>query len=523
LVKFPAFSKVNRVRFLFPGLFTAVFLTHLVWEIFDDRPPVWDMAYHQLMGWRHLEAWLEGTLMQQFYHLSSYYPPLYYLVEATVLRVTGDTQFLPLLANFPGLLMTSLFTFLIARRLMGVVAASLAGILPLLLPLVAWTSRESLLDVSLTGLVAASVWVIIRSDLLMKAWSSVLLGLFMAAGMLVKWTFAPFMVFPVVFALLVSKDRVTTLGRFLVALLIAVPPVAAWYLPNLGLLMERFQATAAAAALEGDPSLMSPLAWIYYLRSLASYYLFLPLVLVLAAGLVHFLHWEEDEHPHFTLALTVVWLGGGLVLLTLLEAKDPRYIMPLASPLAILLVYPWREKPRWLLAIGAIAALQFLTVSFNVLGNPVRLAVWDLPEEEAYRSVRQEWVLYQTSYFGVVGPPQRENWGYAEIRAALPDPSRVGFVPDTARFHPAALELFAVRHGHDLEVLRLGGTPIADEIIRQFDYVVGKTGDQGISYITPYNEEVYRRLEEMNWPVVQSLELPDQSEARVWRNPTRSP
>jgi hypothetical protein len=212
-----------------------------------------------------------------------------------------------------------------------------------------------------------------------------------------------------------------------------------------------------------------------------------------------------------------------LVLMTLLEAKDPRYIMPLVSPLAILLVYPWRGKPKFLTVVGALAVFQFFTVSFNVLGSPVRVALWDLPEEEAHRSVRQEWVLYQTSYFGVVGPPESEDWGYAEIGAVLPEESKVGFVPDTTRFHPAALELFAVRRGHDLEVLRLGISPVADEIIRQFDYIVGKTGDQGISYITPYNEEVYRRLEEMNWPVVQSLELPDQSEAKVWQNPTRSP
>ena len=185
LVKLPSF-KVEPARLLFPGLFLTVFLTHLVWELFDDRPPVWDMAYHQLMGWRHLEAWLEGNLTQQFFQISSYYPPLYYLFEAVVLRIAGDTRFVALLANLPGLVMTSLFTFLIARRLMGLGAASLAGILPLLFPLVAWTSRESLLDLTLTGLVAAGVWVIVKSDLLNKAWSSLALGLIMAAGMLMR-------------------------------------------------------------------------------------------------------------------------------------------------------------------------------------------------------------------------------------------------------------------------------------------------------------------------------------------------
>jgi hypothetical protein len=53
------------------------------------------------------------------------------------------------------------------------------------------------------------------------------------------------------------------------------------------------------------------------------------------------------------------------------------------------------------------------------------------------------------------------------------------------------------------------------------DWVIGKTGDQGISYITDFNDEVYSALETLRWPLVNSWDLPDGSRALLWRNPSR--
>ena len=51
------------------------------------------------------------------------------------------------------------------------------------------------------------------------------------------------------------------------------------------------------------------------------------------------------------------------------------------------------------------------------------------------------------------------------------------------------------------------------------DYMVEKTGFQGLSFITHFNQEVYRRLETEGWSVVASWDLPDQSQAILWRRP----
>ena len=96
----------------------------------------------------------------------------------------------------------------------------------------------------------------------------------------------------------------------------------------------------------------------------------------------------------------------------------------------------------------------------------------------------------------------------------------VGFVPSLSHFHPEALKLHALRAGVSLQVRRLGDNTDSVDAINSLDLVVGKTGFQGLRYITGLNNEVYRRLKEEGWHEVQSWDLPDQSQARLWANPS---
>ena len=60
-----------------------------------------------------------------------------------------------------------------------------------------------------------------------------------------------------------------------------------------------------------------------------------------------------------------------------------------------------------------------------------------------------------------------------------------------------------------------------EEKIREAQWVIGKTDDQGISYITRYTDRVYEFLETQNWPLVKSWSLPDGSRLLLWRTPSR--
>ncbi len=518
-----------RTGFLWFALGLAVvLLVHVVWTLLDDTPPIWDMAYHQLMGWEYLRAWNEGRLWHDFASLSTYYPPLYYLVEAVVLSFLPHSALLVVLTNLPGLLLLSYCTYRLSLRFMDPFSARFAGLAPLLFPLVAWTSREALLDTSLSGFVALAALLLVRSHWLEKRGWSLLFALACAAGMLVKWTFVLFLVPPVLYALWSAGDRKKSVLGLLDGAILATPLVFAWYLPNLQSLITRFHATSSVGNLEGDPGLGSVLAWVYYARCLSSYYLYLPLTLVFIYGTWRTVRRRQKKRganevqAKLPVSFLWWWLGAGIVLLTLLHAKDSRYVMPLVVPLAILLIYPWRHRKGWVLGIVALAFLQFLSVSFDFFGQPVKIAFFEVANDPDYQSMRQEWVLYESSYYGIVGPPRKENWHFREMAAALPASAKVGFVPDMAFFHPAALQLYGVWRGARFQVRRLGIAEPSPEDLNQVGFVVGKTGKQGIPYITSYNGEVYKQLEALKWPIIGNWNLPDGSRAMLWRNPIRS-
>jgi 4-amino-4-deoxy-L-arabinose transferase-like glycosyltransferase len=495
---------------------TVILTIHAVWELLDESPAVWDMAYHQLQGWRYLAAWQDGRFFEQFSALSPYYPPLYYLQEAMVLRVFPATQFLAWLANLVGMLLLSFSSYRLAALFMKPAVAVATGWLPLLFPLVVWTSRTSLLDLPLAGWVAASGYLLVKSNFLQDRSWSLGFGLACAAGSLTKWTFGLFLILPMAHVLIYSPHRRKTLLHLAFASCLALPLVLLWYFPNLESLMERFQMTAQAAVREGDPGWDHLLGWIYYPRSLASYYLYFPLTVLGVYGVTIAGRQRQGIHQRLFQFLWW-WLLGGLFFMTLLPAKDPRYIMPLACPLAILLVAPWRQRDAWVIGILVLAFLQMLSVSFLI--PPLKIVLFEGVQDTDYRSIRQEWVLYQSHYFDIAGPPRREDWGIEKILDAVGTSGRVGFLPDAARFNPVTFELSAVQRKAELEVIFLWVSQPSAESLSELDFVIGKTGSQGLSYMAAWTQPTYRLLDELNWPLVDTWLLPDQSRAQLWRNP----
>ncbi len=501
--------------------FLVILGVHALWHSLNRMPPAWDMAYHQHMGWDYFEALRHGRLLEEFARLSDYYPPLYYLIEAGVYAVFGATRWISFFANLPALFLIGYFSFRIAWEVSRSVEAAFAGHVALLLPLVAWTSRESLLDPTLTGLVALALFVLVRSRSFEDRYWSWVFGIVAAAGLLLKWTFIVFILPAAVWTFFHSSDRRRSMRNRLEAVLIAAPLVFWWYLPNLTSLYHRFQLTTAGASWEQDPAVWSWLGWIYYPRCLASYYFFLPLTLVFLWLVPHLLT-GNDAHARPVFRLMIVTLVGGLILLGLLKAKDPRYVMPLTVPLSVLLVTALTGRRRLFVAVGGWAFLQFLLVSFAVPLVPHKVALFAIPGDTDYISMRQEWVLFESNYFGVTGPPKSQDWHYLDLLEKIDPASTVGFVPDAAFYHPGALSLRAAQAGIPLQVDRIGLTEGWTKRLERVDWVVGKTGDQGISYITRFNSEVYGALETLKWPLEASWDLPDGSQARLWRNPSRS-
>ena len=194
-------------------------------------------------------------------------------------------------------------------------------------------------------------------------------------------------------------------------------------------------------------------------------------------------------------------------------------ILLLATPLAILTLMPWNRRRGVATAVMIWASLQFVDASFSLPWGRVKLAFNELKEDPDYQGLQREWVLYQNHYFDVAGPPVRQDWVLGEIVNALPETARVGFMPDLARFHGTGLALEARRRGRDLPVFKIGNDARWLEFLDRVDYMVSKTGHQGISFITGYNAAALAEIQQRGWPLVDEWPLPDGSNAQLWRNP----
>ncbi|MEE2822515.1 MAG: glycosyltransferase family 39 protein [Acidobacteriota bacterium] len=514
----------NTPLILFIAFFALIMGIHIIWEFRTDMPPIWDAAHHQLKGWEYWQALQAGTLWETFSNISTHYPPLYYVQEAITLSVFAPNQFVPLLSNFLGMFLLCYCSFGIASFCMKQNVAIWAGLLTLLFPFVAWTSRISLLDGAMAGWVAAAAYCLLKSEWFeVKGWT-LGFGLACAAGTLTKWTFPIYILLPLFFVLIQSKNRKNSLINLMDAMILTIPLIFLWFLPNLSDLLDRYPTTVQTSLIpwqpyprHGEPGLTTILGWIYYPRAISSYFLFLPLTVAFVWSAIFSLK-NRGDIPS-SVRFLWWWLLGGILFLIFVTPKDPRFALPLAPPLAILILYPWRKQKRWICGIFLFAFVQFLSVSFESPLHPTKIALFETSDSD-YQTIQQEWVLYQSHYLEVAGPPRRENWRFEEITKSMEDAQVVGFVPSVSHFHPEALQLHAFITGLDLQVRRIGDNINSVTAIDSLDVVVGKTGFQGLSYITGFNDEIYRRLKETGWHKIKVWDLPDQSQAELWKNPS---
>ena len=506
---------------------TLVVIVHWVWEAFNDTPPIWDMAHHQLMGWLYLDAFREGRLLAEFASISSSYPPLYYLQEALVFHFFPESDLQIQLVNLPVLVVTAWATYKIAVYYLSPSQASWAATVSLAFPAVAMVHREALLDGLLSAWVVVALWLVLRSDLFQNRSWSIVFGVVCGLGMLTKWTFPVYVCLPALFALWASPQRGRSILNLVCAGLAALPLFLSYYLPNLAALLSRYPTTNQTGLIpwqpyprHGEPGLNNVLGWIYYPRVVASYFLYLPLTVLFLWGWWRSRRAGQGSRP--SPALLWVWLVSILVLLIFVTPKDPRFALPVAAPLAILLFYFWQDRPRVGVSMTAIAVFQLVAFSWPLFG-PVKIALFELKGDRDYQSLQREWVLFSNHYFGLVGPPVVEDWKAREIVESLPDGSRVGVLPSLARFHYGALQLEAVRKKRRLSFLDFGEHPAWAESLARLDFVVAKTGHQGISFITRYNTEIGQSIRRAGWTLEGRWELPDAAVAEVWKKPSRAP
>jgi len=179
----------------------------------------------------------------------------------------------------------------------------------------------------------------------------------------------------------------------------------------------------------------------------------------------------------------------------------------------------WRDRRGVLQVIVALAVVQFLLVSFSIPMTPPKLALPRGETDQDFQAIQYEWVAFQPEYFGIAGPPRREDWRLSEMATKIPQGATVGVLPELPRFNVNGLALQAARVGRHWECLALGDRDDWQKRLDELDFVISKDGYQGLSFITQWNHVIGEKLMSGGWELVEQWSLPDGSVARLLKRP----
>lgn len=249
----------------------------------------WDRPRHLIESLVYNDILRQVDLTSLFRALtySGYYPPLFHLSMVAFYKLFGVSMDVAAMANVVYVVVLLISAYGIGREIGGRGVGILAAFITSSLPMVFAMSRYTYIEFALTAVVALSIWLLLLSRGFSSKPHSLLFGLSVGLGLLIKWTFALF-VFP---ALIVVILRAGLSSRFRQELR--------------GLSADRTWLAVSVAL-----GLMLTLVWylpnVQRVAELPLRHLLLPISWLLFAGLVWLL--KQPDRPTINL-LSGLWLG----------------------------------------------------------------------------------------------------------------------------------------------------------------------------------------------------------------------
>ncbi|MGL5058821.1 MAG: phospholipid carrier-dependent glycosyltransferase [Microcoleus sp.] len=515
------------------------------WFAVDRSVPAWDQAEYLNGALNYLEVlqhpqWFSGEWWTNFWLLSTKIPPLIFIATVPFLQFfgTGDDRATLVHLLFSAILLASVYGLGVKlfNRQVGFWAAAICVLLPGLYrfrlqflldyPLTAaitltffcltmWKGvADVVADVADGGLTGSNVWNVAdvrnkEKDRILSLspspppplspspslplspssflWS-IALGISLGLSILVKHTTVLFLLTPIAW-LVVGNVRQKAWGRLaqlVGALLLSVAVFGPWAKTNwLLILTGGKRATVDSAIAEGDPSLSSIDAWIYYWNHLPEHVSW-PLLLVPLTGALFYAieHFKSSEkptifakinwanYPFNSLSwLAVFWVGAYLIN-SLNINKDDRYVLPYLPVLAIFLAYcltlwpaRWGRQIRWgTIGLAIVTMLFHMWPIAGALGHSFVQAI--SPGNSSYPYLGKEW-------------PHREV--IAEIIDTQPFlQSTLGVLPSTPEINQHNLNYYGSLANSQVYGRQVGtNVKEVPQDVRSLSWFVTKTGSQG--------------------------------------------
>lgn len=373
--------KINKIILLLLSLWIFHVIANLIYLKIDTTPPIWDPACHSLQSIKIFDIinspdlTFKNDLKAEIVGCTRIYPPLVYLIIYPFYKIFGTTTDVAvgvISLVFYLILILSVYKIgeLVSKKQwVGLLAAFLVTMYPFIYS----SSKQFLLDLPLTAIVSLSIYLLLKSDNFKDRKYSVLFGIVLGIGFLVKEACIIFIVGPLSVALInephARVDKIKRYKNVFFSLIGTVCIVFIWY-------AHEFNAIHAYAKdflfykrtfFEDDPVWYEFDGLIYYIKGLilqqTSFFYFIIFII----SLVIIFRKMNDSKK-----ILLSWFFVSLLVLTLLKTKDYRWSMPILPAVAIISALGIKSISKRLLRrllifiLMIYSALQFTLQS---LGN----------------------------------------------------------------------------------------------------------------------------------------------------------
>ncbi len=345
-----------------------------IWTSIDRRPPEWDHANHlgrALQCYRIL-AQPGHDRAREILEATAFYPPVTTCAAGLLYFVFPVTPLTAQVVMLGFLALGAVSVFLLGRRLLDTGAGLLAAFLLSTASFVIFSLTNFQLDLPLTGMVAFSLYLLMRTEGFSRTGWSLALGIAGGIGMLTKPPFVVYLLPPLLWVVWQAVrhpqegGRTARLGRLTAALVAATALALPWYGPRLvGLPLQVMNRSFKNAALEQQPGRFSLEGLLHYPTMFPTEFGLLAVALFL---------WGLWALRRERAARAFLWIAalGPFVVFMLIQNKNLRYTLPIL-PAAALVAAAGARALRPALRHGvtwACVALGVLQVSMTAFALP---------------------------------------------------------------------------------------------------------------------------------------------------------
>ena len=554
---------------IFNKYYEIILLTFLIifyeinnynWLRLDSQPPEWlDQVWYLFQSLSIYDAVNTYSIDTLIYFTSGYHPPLVYLLVIPSYFIAGASTDVAILTNILYYAILILSIYGIAYRIsnkkeIGLLSAFIISTFPMIFGM----SRLFLMDFPLTAMVSLSIYFLFCTEHFKNRTYSILFGISMALGLLIKPGYPFFIILPFLYIIrndikiikivsgskqLVSELKLRkSIHNILYSITIAIFLASFWYIPNFKAILKLqswnrdIYAMNQNKFLNLESVLFYPVGIINYE---ISFFYFLIFFILIVITFNRFVQNKSIKNLFRNLnfenyIILAFWIIIPYLIFTFYYPLEFRYLLPSTPAIAIaisLMVDKIPNKTTKLLVFLVIllcGSTQFFIMTYGSSTLPKEIALDMMMQRPVDKLIlfSQE---YRYDYPGRWGEswtylPKKVDWKINDILNIISDDSvkttpKIMIIPHIERFNLGTFWYYKSLYKKNMIFSDFDSLQVKEDI-ENFDYIILKDHNNcGVVYLCNDINKSYSIFinSSKNFTLIKSFPLPDSSNVWIYR------